>query len=91
MSSEFSNLCPACGYEINFEPWEQEFPSDGICPCCGIHFGYDDFAGEEKSKRQEKYLQWRANWINKGMKWFSRHTLPPKDWNPDQQLLKLKS
>jgi transcriptional regulator with XRE-family HTH domain len=67
--------CPICGYGALTKP-----PADSyICPCCGTEFGSDDF---EKSRKEL-----RAEWIGKGMPWFSRATLRPKNWNGYRQLI----
>jgi hypothetical protein len=78
-------LCPACGFDLGFEPWRGESPSDEICSSCGIQFGYDDFAGGDLQRRRAFYGEWRADWIAQGMPWFSSSP-PPDAWDPARQL-----
>ena len=59
MQSEAQQLCPACGFNLDFAPWREESPSDEICPCCGIQFGYTDAAGGNLAERQKVYAEWR--------------------------------
>ena len=67
--------CPVCGYDELTKP-----PEDyTICPSCGTEFGNDDF------DRAHKEL--RDIWISRHMPWFSKSTLPPKNWNPYRQLI----
>ena len=84
MISDNLTLCPVCGYDLEFRPWEGESPSDEICPCCGIQFGYTDMAGGDPVRRQTLYREWRQQWIGNGMRW--RHGKPPAGWNPLEQL-----
>jgi hypothetical protein len=79
-------ICPVCGYGLSFSPWEGNSPSDEICPCCFIQFGYDDFAGGNLIDRAKVYEDWRRLWVDTGMKWNSKGTKPPNDWNPAEQL-----
>lgn len=68
------HVCPVCGYEKMLRP-----PASGyICPCCGVQFELDD---DELSHREL-----RRRWIEHGMAWFSRATVPPVNWNPIIQL-----
>jgi len=80
-------LCPACGYQLDFKPWDNRFPSDEICPCCGIQFGYDDAT---PGRREPIYEEWRSRWIADGCKWWSGRPLPP-EFDPDGQLKRLAS
>ena len=86
---ENTNLCPVCGYNLGFRPWNNDSASDEICPCCGIQFGYDDVAGGNKDGRKYLYLGWRLKWRKDGMK-FSHPAKeldrPPTDWDPKVQL-----
>lgn len=82
-------FCPVCGYNLGFSPWNGSSPSDEICPSCGIQFGYDDSAGGDLEKRSMIYKKWRQDWINNGMKWYSKND-KPKDWDPKQQLDNIK-
>lgn len=82
-------ICPACGFELDYYPWVEESPSDEICPSCGIQFGYTDFAGGDVEKRRQLYENWRKEWIQNGMKWWSIDNplrQPPLNWNPHKQL-----
>ncbi len=79
-------LCPVCGYDLGFLPWEEDSPSDEICPSCGIQFGYDDAAGRDKQGREVIYRRRRQQWIEGGMQWYSRHRTPPSGWDPIEQL-----
>ena len=78
--------CPACGFQLDFEPWTDGSPSDEMCPCCGIQFGYDDAAGGNLERRGELYAEWRREWIANGMPWHSSAMSAPKNWNPTLQL-----
>ena len=46
-------LCPACGFNLGFRPWDGESPSDEICPCCHIQFGYHDAVWGDAQRRGE--------------------------------------
>jgi hypothetical protein len=83
-------FCPVCGYEPDFAPWDGDSPSDEICPSCGIQFGYDDAAGGDPDGRNKIYDMWRESWIKKGMRWSSFGIAQPPDWNPEEQLRRLK-
>lgn len=80
------DLCPVCGYELGFLPWEGASASDEICPCCFIQFGYDDCAGGDQKERPNIYEKWRTGWVLKGMKWHSKRRRPPEGWDPIAQL-----
>jgi hypothetical protein len=86
MDSIATSVCPVCGYELDFEPWRGESPSDEICPCCFIQFGYDDSTSGNLSERVNIYLHWRNEWIKAGMPWRGRGINPPENWNPEEQL-----
>lgn len=79
--------CPACGYGLNFLPWENNSPADEICSSCGIQFGYDDAAGGDIVKRKQMYLVWREKWVSNSCKWQSSNP-PPKGWGGEEQLRK---
>jgi hypothetical protein len=64
--SEAQQLCPVCGFALDFVPWCEGSAADEICPCCGIQFGYADAAGGNIIKRQEVYEKWRRLWIDAG-------------------------
>jgi hypothetical protein len=78
-------ICPVCGFKLDFQPWVNDVPTECPCPCCGTHFGYDD---ADKSKRERVYLEFRNRWIKDGRRWWSKPPAPP-DYNPDQQLANL--
>jgi hypothetical protein len=80
-------LCPACGYKLEFMPWKDGKAKEKPCPCCGIHFGHDDVNEE---KREATYLLWRERWIDTGRRWWSAGA-PPSDFNPPWQLARLES
>jgi hypothetical protein len=83
-------ICPVCGYELDFAPWVGESSADEICPSCGIQFGYDDAASGDPQARSNVYDEWRESWIKNGMRWFSSGVAQPPNWNPNDQLLRLK-
>ena len=89
MDSMTQHLCPVCGYDLGFPPWDENAPSDEICPSCGIQFGYDDAAGGQIQLRHEIYQQRRQQWIADGMSWYSVGTPQPKGWDPIAQLTTL--
>jgi hypothetical protein len=78
--------CPACGFLHDYKPWDGESASFNICACCGIQFGYTDAAGGNINERKNKYISWRKNWIENGMKWSSIGIKQPVNWNPFDQL-----
>ncbi len=79
-------MCPVCGYALlEDEPRSQEGGgSYEICPSCGFQFGVSD---EDEGF---SYDQWRKQWIEDGMRWYSRGITPPPGWNPTEQLHNLK-
>lgn len=80
--------CPACGYELGFEPWRGDSASDEICLCCSIQFGYDDAAGGDLERRSALYVEWRADWIARGMAWDKGRSEPPQGWDPKMQMIR---
>lgn len=80
-----SHSCPVCGFARLAEA--PRSPSGGasyeICPCCGFQFGYDDDA------RGVTYLTHREQWIQGGLKWWSRGQPAPANWDPQAQLAAL--
>lgn len=80
--------CEVCGYPYLDEPAYDEsgYVTYAICPCCGFEFGYDDYPDKESG-----ITNWRNNWINDGYEWFSKHTAPPVNWNPQKQLNNIKN
>lgn len=74
--------CPICGYpDLEAPPHSGHgSASDEICPSCGFQFGYDD------DSEGITYDQWRADWIAKGMPWWSIGIPTPLGWDPVKQL-----
>ena len=81
-----SMWCPACGYQLDFKPWDGPSASDEICPSCGIQFGYDD-AGP--GDRRDCYRQWRELWQASGSLWRSSNPCPA-NYDPERQLARLQ-
>ncbi|HEX7289043.1 MAG TPA: hypothetical protein VF532_22855 [Candidatus Angelobacter sp.] len=81
---DYSALCPVCGYDLGFKPWDGEIPSDEICPSCGIQFGYADVAGRNLTQRQAIYEEWRRRWIEVSMTFSEEKLLTELDRDPDQ-------
>jgi len=82
--------CPACGTDLDFEPWKGDSASDEICPCCGIQFGYDDAAGGDPLRRPTIYRQWRERWLASGAQWFSVSRPPPPSWDVQSQIERVR-
>jgi len=78
-------ICPACGFKLDFTPWEGNKIQERPCPSCGLFFGFDDI---REDKREEVYLIARKRWIENGKRWWSKPPAPT-DYNPDQQLANL--
>jgi hypothetical protein len=76
------NICCACGYRHLTLP--QLSASGGasheICPSCGFEPGFTD------DEQGHTFEQWRAQWVAKGMAWFSSGKPRPDDWNPMRDL-----
>jgi hypothetical protein len=77
-----ARICPACGYHLNFTPWEGDDFHEHPCPCCGIMFGFDDL---NQHRREQTYLLWRERWIESGMQWWSGQPAPD-NWDANKQL-----
>lgn len=75
-------LCPVCGFQLDFKPWNNVGASDEICPCCGIQFGYHDAT---PGRREPIYDEWRQRWIDDGRQWSSTNHAPP-EFDADKQL-----
>lgn len=74
-------LCPICGYDKLDEPAYQGLSGSlEMCPSCGFQYGVDDH------DRDITHEQWREQWIQNAMPWFSQGVPTPVDWNPRQQL-----
>jgi hypothetical protein len=84
-------LCPVCGFLLDFAPWCGLSAADDICPSCGIQFGYDDSGGGNMNKRQEIHAKWRQLWIEAGMPWRSKGRKQPSDWDPLAQLSRIQN
>jgi ssDNA-binding Zn-finger/Zn-ribbon topoisomerase 1 len=56
-------ICPACGGELDFKPWDNELSSLEICPHCKIQFGYDDELGGATEKKPKLYRLWNEAWL----------------------------
>lgn len=68
-------ICPVCGYDELTQP-PKNF---SICDSCGTEFESDDF--------DRSYAELRHDWISRHMPWFSKSTLPPRNWSPYRQLV----
>lgn len=77
-----SFLCPVCGYPHLEKPPRGEATGGSyeICPSCGFEFGVSD------DDKGFTYELWRAKWIEGGMNWYSVLVMPPKNWDPSEQL-----
>lgn len=77
--------CPVCGYpDLDASLWTDEGGgSYEICSSCGFQFGVTD------DDRGYTYESWRADWINRGMRWRDTYNPPPSDWDPRAQLGRL--
>lgn len=74
-------VCPVCGFAGLEEATSSNGTGSGeICPSCGFdHSGQVD---------QQRYGEWRQQWINGGMAWWAAQAgrPAPKDWDPAGQL-----
>ena len=85
------HLCPVCGFDLGFRPWDGPNPSDEICPCCGIQFGYHDAAGDDEKGA--------GRFTPSGVRIGSRPVCPgegaarpaPHGWNPGEQVERVNS
>ncbi|UPY81067.1 hypothetical protein FH581_022705 (plasmid) [Leptospira weilii] len=77
-------ICLVCGFnELEEQPYVNNSGSYEICPCCGFQFGVsDDDAGFTHDN-------WRQKWIFEGMKWWSRGSHSPPNWDPKEQLKRI--
>ena len=76
-----AQLCPACGYKLDFQPWSVD-DIEHHCPCCGIHFGVDD---KDEAQREVVYLTWRNRWLSTERRWWSKEP-EPADYDPTSQM-----
>lgn len=76
------NICSACGYRFLKLPQLSASggPSHEICPSCGFEPGYTD------DEQGLSFEQWRTQWVERGMAWFSSGQSRPADWNPVRDL-----
>lgn len=79
-------LCPVCGCQLDFMPWDGVHQSDEICPCCGIQFGYNDVPPD---RSEALYAEWRQRWIDSGKNWWSKSD-EPDQFDPVAQLGRLQ-
>lgn len=84
-----STKCPVCGFDLGVPAWTGDMASFEICQSCGLQFGYDDAAGGDRAARGAVHERWRAEWIRKGMRWWSSSTPPPSGWDPGEQLARI--
>jgi hypothetical protein len=79
-SEPYTSECRICGYSSITYPWGTDgaSPSFEICPCCGVQFGKED-------RTLEAIKAYRAEWIRKGGRWFSKNE-KPVEWDMDAQL-----
>ena len=78
-------LCPVCGYKLEFTPWSGE-DRERHCPCCGILFGIDD---KDEARREAVYLNWRNRWLSTDRRWWSKKP-EPANFDPIGQLTQLE-
>jgi hypothetical protein len=78
--------CPVCGYPDLDEPPYDKYgcSSFDICPSCGTEFGLDDKHATLTPTAMHDLL--RRQWAASGYPWMGSATLPPADWNPEEQL-----
>ena len=79
MPSSRTSTCPVCGFNGLDEPPYDAYgcATFEICPCCGIQFGYDDFSRTHEALR--------AEWVDRGMPWWSQSRKPPVNWDAAAQ------
>jgi hypothetical protein len=80
-----STICPVCGYDLGFVPWD----SHEMCPSCGMQFGYYDSTSGGPERQQQLYAEWCQRWIDEGMPWNGEGQPRPANWNPAAQLRRL--
>jgi hypothetical protein len=76
------NICPVCGYSALGKPpyHDRGFGSGETCPSCGFQFNVTDVRDGWSVR------DWRSRWVSGGMLWTSRILEPPRNWNPQNQL-----
>ena len=74
-----------CGYPDMDKPARSHGAgSCEICPSCGFQFGVSDHnAGIS-------YDEWRESWIDQGIPWNSKGLIRPPNWDPLEQLSRVK-
>jgi hypothetical protein len=84
---EMKFTCPVCGYRGLEEPPRSGASGGGsyeICPSCGFQFGVTD------DDKGFSYEAWRSQWQEQGMPWSSIGIDPPAEWNPAEQVSRLR-
>jgi hypothetical protein len=79
--------CPVCGFAglCSAARGAGGRPSFEICPSCGFQSGVSD------DDHGFSYADWRARWIEAGMRWNAGELLPePDDYDPCEQLRELQ-
>ncbi len=73
--------CPVCGYPELDEAHRSPGGNDSyaICPACGFQYGIAD------GDLGISYEQWRSQWVDGGMKWWSSRDMPVW-WDPAKHL-----
>ena len=76
--------CPVCGFPgLDAAAYSKGGdPSFEICPCCGTEFGYHD--------SRTSHSDLRLKWIKDGMPWHSKSHIPPRGWDPVEQIRSVK-
>ena len=74
-------MCDVCGYPRLRRPARDHI----ICPSCGTEFGLDD--ADPGAAPVDIKARLRSQWIDHGMRWFSRVTHAPMNWNGYAQLV----
>ncbi|MGG0821641.1 hypothetical protein ABE099_02090 [Paenibacillus turicensis] len=82
--------CLVCNYDgLDEAPYSDVgTPSYEICPCCGFQYGYHD--DDENDEKEKHYIEWRQKWIKDDYRWRDESTLPSADWDPVEQLKRMK-
>lgn len=87
--SESVHLCPVCGFDLGFEAWPHDLPSDEICACCATQFGYDDIGDGTAAGRAARQARLRDRWVESGMPWRGMPADRPVGWDPRRQLARV--
>jgi len=80
------DACPVCGFSgLNRPAYDAHgFGSLENCPSCGFQFGGTDL------RQGWSHRDWRTIWIDEGTPWRSTSEKPPRHWNPQNQLGRLR-